>query len=1831
MALPSSGYIFKVPTADKSIFDGESLLKLVKINSSNNNSNDKPPDGKIIVSASTPAGKKVSGTLNYDKFMQIITKNPVTAPQQFEKAVDKNVKRRTFLIPDQGGGGKLLLGKLITMPQGATNVNIKRRKAEMKAAMRAKKKQNQKRAMENKQNQKRAMEKKKTETPKPPPLPPKKLSAEVILDQLVKRAVATLRGKLSKPNYPKEYILDLSVLKNDQLFKQNTFNLFDIPKYNTFDSLLSSMFNPKLVNYEYKFQNPVGQGIVDLAVINKFNFSLKDFEAFSPGNSFHENQVAFAALTDITELRFSSFNKDTKFAFKENKEKEIINAMKEKQLSRLRERISAKLLESEVFHVKKSENPYNVLSDTIYTKKLINSVNEKGLGAFKKFFSIKSENNNEIRKKLLEIAPARIIMAEKKASGITPLGKRTRAPRKKTIKPIKQRKPRVARPRVPRVARPTRFNVKQFIQKADDHSLLKIANFLKVNTTNLDRDNQSGLEFEGNNIILKDRLNTLDDRLLMSAYDQVIKKKQNKPMSKGFRTINNNNNNNNSLNSPNFNNANLNMISLQNLTNSVSIPLPSVSSVPNLNTSQLGSIILKYSMLIAMKQRLEDKMKDTTELMEFIEPYKCITEFIASQHLDILRDDPTENYETTLGCMSEIYSMKHMFKEQKAIIRFASGVTKANIYTGDDPKSFLSQVMYLSGRQQTISKIAEQWTDQYGREKASKLRDHEAEKSRGDQNKDGTRGPAYEKTTFDILQDFLGHTRKEISVKGRRKIVVEAPPRKIRNVNKLEDNPEGHASHMMTSAYKHGYCVIPSEYEDACTEDDDRIANMELKKSFWEKRLTPFGTFDYLKLKTMDELNDKKEEQNCPMKNKCVGEYRENDSKCIDYKSESTCESDSGCKWKMSDCEKHCKRNGMRYCGGINSLVKRMLNYEIPKVKGSGGGIEVNFDKVIVDLASEAKRIKKLAVERKKGRPKPQTVENMEKNIKQLENKVNAIKNRLAKKKTTVSFLIPQDRQKLTEAEKQLNQAKATLNKKQAKPTLHKNEVDGKDPSEEGMQAHIKDMTETPVQAWGDLTAIEQAKVIKESDFDKKLKLTSNSKQQGSSTITTLAIHQKGVGAIVPVKHKGKLDNAVVVSMPGGRTEVISHNALQKAIQNNPLIAAPREFGDIILGGGGLRAITKGPKEVILENMFNVQKNKTYIDRASSSFKEIVKDINSSHVVVSERIERRKNRISEEFTRKIKLSPLRFINESINKEDEYLLKYMFKEMVYKMEATRQFIQKKLQMPSKPCEYFDVLYNHFIGFNVKHGRKVTEQCSSENIKKLYTIFKTSRNIQDVLKRMFTTDRKLREVYQYAADDYFHEGLLNVSSCASNFLLLGRSRHVAINPSVFDKIRDKKISKEIRKYNPQLSKLDSQIKDIKRQIVARKVQLEKEKNSDRIETLKKILNDAKEDLDGKNRELRVLVKKKDRYIKLKSSASKGKITHIYLGKDQKWTKNDAKNVKLKQLPNMNNTVNPNMNNTVNQEAKEPLSRTSKKGNTTFFKQSTLLANYIGYLIAPETAPKTRTKKFNINDAFNGAEELGKGAHGQTRLMRDERLVMKKFKNAKSKTFEENRHMKLWNSLSARCKQYICQPIKTNNDLITLQVYPSKEGNTVETLQSFRRKPDKKLSKPLAMMIGQRNEKTKTIHPIYSPNELIRRELIKAFKCIHGVGVAHLDIKPDNLIVVYNESNSVITKLTVKLIDFGIATMKNKPLVKLQNNNTLDTELLEMATTKANMFADAYLFRKPDDLPDLKRPKQMQKNFLPKVMKGNITERYKAEIKKNRKNAVTKIKLAIRKKKQ
>ena len=114
MALPTKGYVFKVPKSDLPIFNGEKMLKLNRINS-----NDKTND--LIIKALTPTGKKVTGALSYEKFMNIILKNPNKVSNQFEAAETANLKRRMIYTPGTD--------RFVVMGQGATKENIQKRRA----------------------------------------------------------------------------------------------------------------------------------------------------------------------------------------------------------------------------------------------------------------------------------------------------------------------------------------------------------------------------------------------------------------------------------------------------------------------------------------------------------------------------------------------------------------------------------------------------------------------------------------------------------------------------------------------------------------------------------------------------------------------------------------------------------------------------------------------------------------------------------------------------------------------------------------------------------------------------------------------------------------------------------------------------------------------------------------------------------------------------------------------------------------------------------------------------------------------------------------------------------------------------------------------------------------------------------------------------------------------------------------------------------------------------------------------------------------------------------------------------------------------------------------------------------------------------------------------------------------------------------------------------------------------------------------------------------------------------------------------------------------------
>jgi serine/threonine protein kinase len=253
------------------------------------------------------------------------------------------------------------------------------------------------------------------------------------------------------------------------------------------------------------------------------------------------------------------------------------------------------------------------------------------------------------------------------------------------------------------------------------------------------------------------------------------------------------------------------------------------------------------------------------------------------------------------------------------------------------------------------------------------------------------------------------------------------------------------------------------------------------------------------------------------------------------------------------------------------------------------------------------------------------------------------------------------------------------------------------------------------------------------------------------------------------------------------------------------------------------------------------------------------------------------------------------------------------------------------------------------------------------------------------------------------------------------------------------------------------------------------------------------------------------------------------------------------------------------------------------------------------------------------FDTAEPLGstKTTFGLTKLRKDARLVIKKFKGeyAKiSKKREEAAHLKLWDSLDNACRQHICEPIRTNHELISLQVYPGKDTDTskqeVLTLEAFRKKLKEKklkLNERLAKFMGTDD-----------PHSIVKRQLIQALKCLHMKGFVHQDIKPDNMLVIFQLQNQKISYLKVKLIDFGITrySADGKPLVKLTDDfQKMNFEKLnKISKHRPDKYSNRYLFMKTKNLPPTDRPHYVKTDFLPKYLGKDFRKVYRRELKRN-----------------
>jgi serine/threonine protein kinase len=116
----------------------------------------------------------------------------------------------------------------------------------------------------------------------------------------------------------------------------------------------------------------------------------------------------------------------------------------------------------------------------------------------------------------------------------------------------------------------------------------------------------------------------------------------------------------------------------------------------------------------------------------------------------------------------------------------------------------------------------------------------------------------------------------------------------------------------------------------------------------------------------------------------------------------------------------------------------------------------------------------------------------------------------------------------------------------------------------------------------------------------------------------------------------------------------------------------------------------------------------------------------------------------------------------------------------------------------------------------------------------------------------------------------------------------------------------------------------------------------------------------------------------------------------------------------------------------------------------------------------------------------------------------------------------------------------------------------------------------------------------------------------------GFAHQDIKPDNMLVIFQLQNQKISYLKVKLIDFGITrySADGKPLVKLTDNfkNMNITKLNALLQNRPDKYSNRYLFMKTKNLPQMDRPYYVKTAFLPKYLGQDFREVYKRELKRN-----------------
>ena len=207
-------------------------------------------------------------------------------------------------------------------------------------------------------------------------------------------------------------------------------------------------------------------------------------------------------------------------------------------------------------------------------------------------------------------------------------------------------------------------------------------------------------------------------------------------------------------------------------------------------------------------------------------------------------------------------------------------------------------------------------------------------------------------------------------------------------------------------------------------------------------------------------------------------------------------------------------------------------------------------------------------------------------------------------------------------------------------------------------------------------------------------------------------------------------------------------------------------------------------------------------------------------------------------------------------------------------------------------------------------------------------------------------------------------------------------------------------------------------------------------------------------------------------------------------------------------------------------------------------------------------------SLSTEFRRGKRFAQGIQAVTKLIELDgvKLVAKLFKSARHKTDEEDKHLNTWKVLPKKCKTYLCEPIKTSHPLLSLQRFAAGPGETAMPLSDFNTEVTLegiKLSKSLKKLYGS-----------VSPLEAVRHLFVEALMCLHLHGIAHGDMKPDNIVVVFRSTDSkVITRVNIKIIDFGSAKIMNTPLVFLTSRGSLNVTRLQNAMKSYRGRVDLY----------------------------------------------------------